>query len=67
MLMTVVKMVMLVKVAVWLQQEGVPVEQVEEHCPALPSLENLVPCCVNMELPRGAVIVGAIINVSQGL
>ena len=44
MLMTVVKMMMmLVKVAVWLQQEGVPVEQVEEHCPALPSLENLVP------------------------
>jgi len=30
------------QVAVWLQQEGVPVEQVEEHCPALPSLENLV-------------------------
>ena len=60
-------MVMLVKVAVWLQQEGVPVEQVEEHCPALPSLENLVPCCVNMELPQGAVIVGAIVDVSQGL
>ena len=65
--MTVVMMVMLVKVAVWLQQEGVPVEQVEEHCPALPSLENLVPCCVKMELPQSAVLRAVINDVSQGI
>ena len=56
MLMTVVKMVTLLKVAVWLQQEGVPVEQVEEHCPGLPSLENFVTYSLNMELPQDAVI-----------
>ena len=67
MLMTVVKIMMLVKVAVWLQQEGVPVEQVEEHCPALPSLENLVNYSLKMELPQGAVLRAFIIDVSQGL